>query len=617
MDFMVGCNYWDSKHGTDMWRYFDADVVRDDVSNLAKNGVKYMRVFPNWRDFQPIEIHRGWRGRDVEYRDYDENLLENVNGIDPKQIENFKTFAAICDEYGIKLIVSVVTGWMSGRLFVPRAIDGKNPITDPEVLMWTARFIKGFVNGVKECKNIVMWDLGNECNSLGAVNSRYEAYTWTAFVYNAIKSADPTRKISSGMHGISSESGGLWQIKDQGEITDYLTPHPYVSRTISNDVEPMNKMRTTVLPTAQCVFYSDISGKETILQEQGGFSEALGNSDLNCDFARINMLSALVHNVKGWFWWCGANHVDLKNTPYVWSMVERNLGMLDSENNPKPIAKTIKQMGEVIEDLPFDSFPKRETDAVCVLSSGVKHWVNGSSAFVLGKQAGVEVSFNAYGENLPDSKLYIVPSIAGWEVINKATQDLILEKVKNGATAYFSYNGGQFERFEEFFGLRSNGIVKSCAKHTAKFDDFTLDYNCTYELLAESIGAEILATNETGNFVLAKNKYGKGEVYLLNFPLEEIVETKYCAFEDMRFANIYKYFTSKITDDKCVTSENGRLNVVLHKLDTDKYLVSVINYWDTDEELKLNVKAGWKLTSLSDDAKTVSKCNAKFFIAEK
>ena len=63
MDFMIGCNYWDSKHGTDMWRYFDADVIRDDVSSLAKNGVKYMRVFPIWRDFQPVEMHRGWRGR--------------------------------------------------------------------------------------------------------------------------------------------------------------------------------------------------------------------------------------------------------------------------------------------------------------------------------------------------------------------------------------------------------------------------------------------------------------------------------------------------------------------------------------------------------------------------
>ena len=54
MEFMLGCNYWDSEHGTDMWLCFDADVIEKDVKALSENGVKYMRVFPNWRDFQPI-----------------------------------------------------------------------------------------------------------------------------------------------------------------------------------------------------------------------------------------------------------------------------------------------------------------------------------------------------------------------------------------------------------------------------------------------------------------------------------------------------------------------------------------------------------------------------------
>ena len=54
MDFMIGCNYWDGVHGTNMWRDFDEDVIRADVEALAKTGVRFMRVFPNWRDFQPM-----------------------------------------------------------------------------------------------------------------------------------------------------------------------------------------------------------------------------------------------------------------------------------------------------------------------------------------------------------------------------------------------------------------------------------------------------------------------------------------------------------------------------------------------------------------------------------
>ena len=54
MEFMIGCNYWDSKHGTDMWRYYDHEVIEADLDILEQIGVKYMRVFPNWRDFQPV-----------------------------------------------------------------------------------------------------------------------------------------------------------------------------------------------------------------------------------------------------------------------------------------------------------------------------------------------------------------------------------------------------------------------------------------------------------------------------------------------------------------------------------------------------------------------------------
>lgn len=59
MKFMLGVNYWDSRSGTDMWRQFDPEVIRADVRSLADCGVRQMRVFPNWRDFQPVEEYLG------------------------------------------------------------------------------------------------------------------------------------------------------------------------------------------------------------------------------------------------------------------------------------------------------------------------------------------------------------------------------------------------------------------------------------------------------------------------------------------------------------------------------------------------------------------------------
>jgi len=67
MNFWLGCNYWASNAGTDMWIKFDEKAIRDDLDILTANGVEYMRVFPNWRDFQPVKVLRNWANTFEEY----------------------------------------------------------------------------------------------------------------------------------------------------------------------------------------------------------------------------------------------------------------------------------------------------------------------------------------------------------------------------------------------------------------------------------------------------------------------------------------------------------------------------------------------------------------------
>ncbi|MBO7345913.1 MAG: hypothetical protein J6U92_08255, partial [Clostridia bacterium] len=67
MDFVLGCNYWASNAGADMWRNFDVAAVEKDLKTLSENGVRYIRIFPNWRDFQPVMPLFGGRGNLYSY----------------------------------------------------------------------------------------------------------------------------------------------------------------------------------------------------------------------------------------------------------------------------------------------------------------------------------------------------------------------------------------------------------------------------------------------------------------------------------------------------------------------------------------------------------------------
>ena len=62
MEYMIGCNYWGSKWGTEMWANWDAESVENDLRTLAQYGVNTLRVFPNWRDFQPLHKLYGYIG---------------------------------------------------------------------------------------------------------------------------------------------------------------------------------------------------------------------------------------------------------------------------------------------------------------------------------------------------------------------------------------------------------------------------------------------------------------------------------------------------------------------------------------------------------------------------
>ena len=617
MNFMLGCNYWDSKHGTDMWKYFDASVIESDVKALSENGIKFMRVFPNWRDFQPVSKLREWAGNIKCYVDENEQLVDNYDGINQQQMENFRTFAAICDKYGIKLCVAVVTGWMSGRQFVPPVVEDKNPINNPEAMMWMRKFIKGFVEGIKECKNIVMWDLGNECNCLGVANNRFEAYVWTALVSDAIRCADPSRPISSGMHGLGADTSVGWNLQDQGELTDYICTHPYVSASVNNDIDVINNMRATIYPTAQSILYADISKKPCIVQEQGTFSDLLGNEEFAADFIRINIFSALAHDMPGYFWWCGMNHVDLENPPYPWCMMERDLGMLNCDNTPKPVGVELKKAQDFIGSLPFEKLSKRETDGIIMLTDSTDKLKYGLSCYTLCKQAGLDMSFSVSTEPLKDSPLYIVPCIMGWSVMHQRIWWGMREKVeKEGASVLISFNGGHLSEFEETTGLRSNGIIKSKKYHTAKFSFGDLTYHETKEVRLVSIGAEVLAENEEGNIVLSRNKFGKGYVYFLNMPLEASLTDVADAYNGTLFHKIYNLVGQDVLKNKVLYSNNPQVGVALHK-DGDRYVAFALNYSDKEQKCDFAVKEGWTLNAIRGNSDSIGKCDCAIYYVEK
>lgn len=529
--FQAGANYWASHAGISMWSEWDSGVVDTDLARLAAAGLTLLRVFPLWSDFQPIHALRGFQGQLVEFRHGEAPLPEDEigqSGVNPVMLRRFEELCDLAARHRLGLIVGLVTGWMSGRLFAPPALEGLNHLTDPASLLWQVRLVSTLVQHLRRHPAIRAWDLGNECNCL-APATREQAWMWTASLANAIRSKDPSRPVISGMHSLAATDSRPWTIRDQGELTDLLTTHPYPLFTPHANREPMNTLRPLLHGTAETRLYADLSGRPAFVEEMGNFGPAFCDEVMAADILRAQIFTLWAHDCRGLLWWCAHDQSHLEKPPYDWIAMERRLGLLRADGSPKPACHALTDALKDLRSLPLETLPPRRVDGVCLLSEGQDQWGAAYSAFVLSRQAGLDIRFCAGDRTLPDSTFYLLPSVCGLNALTRRRELELLERVRAGATLYVSFGDGFLSEILDLAGLHLLG--RHARQTPSRFflgdEEFLVASSTLFHFQAEK--ATVLA-EEDGNPVFTSAAFGKGRVFLLSVPLETTLAETQGAF---------------------------------------------------------------------------------------
>ena len=599
--FVVGCNYWASHAGTAMWTDWRAKVVEEDLRQLAGAGLQVLRVFPLWPDFQPIHLLRGGHGTPVEYRLGEEPLPEGDAGMSPVAMARFAEFADLAEKHGLKLIVGLITGWMSGRLFVPPALEGRNPITDPVALMWQMRFAQAFVRRFKEHPAVLAWDLGNECNCLGPA-TREEAWVWTASLVNAIRAEDRSRPVVSGMHSLTPARGAAWTIQDQGALTDLLTTHPYPYFTPHCDQDPVNTIRTLLHATAESRWYADIGGTPCLVEEIGTLGPMLASERVAADFLRAVLFSAWAHDCCGLLWWCAYDLGHLEHAPYDWDAYERELGLIRGDRSPKPVLDELTKFRRFLDGLPLQTLPPRLTEAVYLTSEGQDGWGAAYSSFILAKQAGFDLTFRYVEQPLPEAPLYLLPCICGGRVLPRRRWLELLAKVEAGATLYVSHRDGMLSPLVEPLGFEVHTRERRANPTTIRLDALPgapeLPTAGPIKLTLSPARAEVLGRETDGSPALTRAQYGKGTIYFLTIPLEVELAERPGAFHtpDAPPAwQLYRHLAAPFLGHRAVRKDHPQIGLTEHPLDERTRAIVLINYSPTPLEVPLTFSPGWRL----------------------
>lgn len=595
-NFIIGCNYWASNAGTYMWRNWDEEAVENDLKKLSECGVECLRVFPLWPDFQPVSRYINNTGR-AEMRINDQPLdksPEGVAGVDPVMIGRFDRFIQLCDKYHIKLLVCLLNGWMSGRMFFPPAFTNCNPIVNRTFVKWQIRFIKYFVNHFKNRDTIVAWEPGNETNvmcGVEGVNIQQDEYAvWMSTLVNTIKSCDPTRPVIAGIHGLQMD--GMITPADIGEICDVMTVHPYPAFVPHCFVDDLNTMKSRLHATAESVLYSDIGGKLCLCEEIGSLCSMLGGEKVAAEYIKASANSLWANGSTGMMWWCSHDQGNFLFPPYDWCGVERELGLIKDDGSYKKVAYTLKDMRAFRDS--HQRLPDRKRDAVCILTHGQDQWAVAYSSFVLAKQAGFELQFADADFEIPQSNVYMLPSVKGEIPLPLRTQKELLRRVReDGATLYISWNGALLSGFNDMMGAEVIANRERQCNQTVDVPGIgeKLPMNGERKLLIQPVTSQVLATEENGDPALLCNAYGKGKIYFLGFGLEETICSQSGAF-DKPYYKLYEYLFKPCVDSIVTIKNNPVLGITEHPLPEGGWAVTVINYGTQNAEEVLTLKQG-------------------------
>lgn len=602
----VGCNYWASHAGTAMWADWRPDVVERDLAALSAAGLTWLRVFPLWPDFQPIVQLRGGFGAPYEVRLGDQPLPDTAlgqAGLSALMMDRFAQFCDIAHSHGLHLVVGLITGWMSGRLFVPPALEGLNPITDATALTWQIRFCHGFVGHMRGHRAIAAWDLGNECNNLGRATTPDQAYLWTAAIAGAIRSADPALPIVSGMHTLraaTSNQDNPWLIEHQGDLTDILTTHPYPYWVRHTRADAVGSFRTSLHATAESRFYADIGGKPCIAEEIGSMGPMIASDALSADFARVNLMSLWAHDCRAMAWWCAHDQTNLTHAPYDWNGVEVELGLLREDGAPKPVLQEMTAFRRLLDSLPFATLPAPVPDAVCLLSHNIDDWGVAFGAFVLAKQAKMQLSFATIQQPLPQSPVYILPCITGPNAVPLRKWRDLIARVAEGATLFVSLADGVVPDFNRLTGVCIHSRALAAGPLVAVLaDGSTLPMTGADDLSITAEGATVLARRQdSGDPVFWTHPHGRGRILVYAAPLEMGVTLTPRAFDGPDSAPYWHVYRAFAPQTPALTMDDPFIGITRHDMPDGSTVVVATNHTAAPRTARLRPNAGFAVAGL-------------------
>lgn len=224
--FLLGANYWPRRKAMSWWSEFELAEVRDDFDLVAGLGLRSLRIFLLWDDFQPTP-----------------------STVSTTALDHLRAVVDAAAERGLELNITFFTGHMSGPNWAPRwLLDGvargpgerqvvsggrlvsegfRNPYVDPVALDAQRLLLRTVVAMLSDHPATILWNLGNEPDIFARPPDAAAGPAWARAMTDAIREVDDRRPITCGLHIASLTSDNGLRVDRIFETCDVAVMHAY------------------------------------------------------------------------------------------------------------------------------------------------------------------------------------------------------------------------------------------------------------------------------------------------------------------------------------------------------------------------------------------------------
>lgn len=523
--FLSGVNYI----GSDNWMInlpnWTLERIESDMAALESVGVNHIRFFPMWQLTQP-----------------------DIDKLDEKVMKKLDVLVEYAGRHHITMQLAPITGFMSGAAFLPTWAVG-DIFRDQKMIDGQKFLCTAIAKRYRNNPTILGYDFGNELNVLidrigekvGKPFVASETLNWMKQIYMSFKNTSPNQLITNG---IGTGYNRKFDIRNMDPNLDYFAPHsyPYFHGTINLD--PWFGQRTTYSSNFIAA-WCEMLGKPVVIQEIGCSESWVPAAKLGA-YIRLNYLSNWADGAAGFLWW-GSHNIDttyrvkskdmnltLSSPSFAegkFDPLEYNLGLFDTNNQPKEYAESFLQCVKTVEKLGLswtDLLP------VCYIvvpgnmsfDEAMNEYI---TAYSLAKQAHFDVKLCYEGTPVPkDAQAVFVPNLR----LSGKAKEFVNEYLVNGGKVYQSFEndfGTAIQAGKEISVNNPSLIVCRPAGMMEAMQRIPVPANITFRQTSWSKPAQPIATYLEGfqqwtpvkEAVFYSQPVGKGTFYYFSGKLEK------------------------------------------------------------------------------------------------